>query len=368
MNRPKTKNACPVSYKEPDVFYNDNFFDYEKITHIFIKNVCGFIVKFKYWCYNKFAAIIMKGGICMRKKYISMILILILTVACISGCSTENNSLNQENSNFTETQTQIVYMTFEECLAAATHVVSATYKGEYETHGIYKDLVFAVNEQYKGTDIPNEFHLRVCNQTVSVTGTGISYATSANDYKIDETYLLVLEKHISVYYPYDVYLALGNIKITEDDAVMYEGSSVKTYSEKLDTTSSYDVTDYIKNNIKDTAPPAAQGTEFIRDSSLENVIDKTSVIAVVTPTELIGGSANNNTSRCLCTVNEVIKGTLNKNSIKIIFEAGTVELNCEYVVMLEQLGTFYILSSRNSVHNAETSNMIQQVKDMISIH
>lgn len=323
----------------------------------------------------------------MTKKYISFLLLLALTVTCICSCSGsqeqspnesggteqsvlsyEENSFHQSESSFAETQTQIMYLSFDECLSTATHVVSATYKGEYETHGIYKDLVFTVAKKYKGTDIQNEFHLRVYDQTVSVVGTDIGYSTSANDYEVGATYLLVLEKHVSVYYPYDLYLTLGNIKITNDTAVMYDGTDVKNYSDKLDTSSSDDVISYVENYVKNSVSPTAQGIEFIRNSSLEHVIDNTTIIAVVTPTEYIGGSENNNTSQYLCTVNEVIKGSIDDTAIKVIFVTGSVELDCEYVVMLEEMGPYYILSSQNSVHNAINSTIIQQVKDVISVH
>lgn len=322
----------------------------------------------------------------MTKKNISFILLLALTVTCICSCSSsqeqypnesvnieqsvlpyEDDSFNQSDSTFVETQTQIMYLSFEECLSAATHVVSATCKGEYETHGKYKDLVFTVAKQYKGTDIPDEFHLRVCDQTVIVAGTDIGYSTSADNYEAGETYLLVLEKHVSVYYPYDLYLAYGNIKITNDTAVMYDGSNITAHSNKLNNSSSNDVISYVENYVKNSVPPAAQGFEFIRNSTLDYVVDNTTIIAVVTPTEYIGGSENNNTSRYLCTVNEVIKGSINDTDIKVIFVTGSVEPDCGYVVMLEEMGTYYILSSQNSVHDAVNPYIIQQVKDMVSV-
>lgn len=322
----------------------------------------------------------------MAKKLIPIILLLALTITCFCSCSSSqeqhpdefdsidqavpsynDGSFNQNESIFEQSETQIMYMTFEECLAAATHVVSATYNGEYETHGIYKDLVFTVTKLYKGTDMPREFHLRMCEQRVSIAGTDIGYLTSANDFTTGETYLLVLEKQVSVYYPYDLYLPLGNIKITSDDAVMYDGVNVKSHSDTLNDTPSDSVVSYIEDYVKNTISPAAQGIDFIRDSSFENVIDNTSIIAIVTPTEYIGGSENNNTSRYLCTVSEVIKGSLNEVSIKVIFEEDTVELNCEYVVMLEELGTYYILSSQNSVHSTANTTVIQQVKDIVSV-
>lgn len=238
------------------------------------------------------------------------------------------------------TQAQERMLSYEECLSAATHVVSATYKGEYEIHGIYKDLVFTVTDRYKGTDISDEFHLRVDNDKNSVAEDRIGYSTTANGYKVGENYLLVLEKHVSVYNPYDLYLALGNREKANDATVAY-----------------------VKNYVKDSVPPTAQGFEFIRNSNLEYVIDNTSIIAVVTPTEYIGGSENNDTSRYLCTVNEVLKGSIKDTDINVIFVTGSVEPDGEYVVMMEEMGPYYILSSKNSVHDADDSNIIQQVKD-----
>ena len=191
----------------------------------------------------------------MKKKSIFLFSLAILTVLWLCSCSyskekysngtidanQSNNYLDQGESAFVETHAQMMYMSFEECLSAATHIVSATYKGEYERHGIYTDLVFTLAEQYKGIDLSNEFHIRVCDQIISVLGTDIGYSTSANDYQIGETYLLVLEKHVSVYYPYDLYVTLGNIKITSDDAVMYDGTNVREHSNMLEDTSSNDV-------------------------------------------------------------------------------------------------------------------------------
>lgn len=51
----------------------------------------------------------------------------------------------------------------------------------------------------------------------------------------------------------------------------------------------------------------------------------------------------------------------------VIFVTGSVESDGEYVVMMEEMGPYYILSSKYSVHDADDPNIIQQVKDRVSV-
>lgn len=318
----------------------------------------------------------------MRKLYIILLLVASLTLLCVCGCSKTDigsindtsietdsdvagtsNVLEQGNSTFTETKTQVKYLSFEECLSAATHVVSATFTGEYEAHGMYKDLIFTSVKQYKGETLTGNFHLRVCDQIVNVVGTDIGYSSSANDYIAGETYLLVIEKHVSVYYPYDVYLTLGNIRITENDSVMYDGAKIEKHSSNLQTSSSIGIVDYIEEYVsKSVDTSTVQGIDYIRGTTLKTIVDESTIIAIVTPTEYIGGSDNNNTSRYSCSVDEVIKGSLSDDVIKVIFTADSVSVGESYVVMLEEMGTYYILSSQNSVYDAANSSVVQQVR------
>ena len=95
---------------------------------------------------------------------------------------------------------------------------------------------------------------------------------------------------------------------------------------------------------------------------MKTIVDESTIIAIVTPTEYIGGSDNNNTSRYSCSVDEVIKGSLSDDVIKVIFTADSVSVGESYVVMLEEMGTYYILSSQNSVYDAANSSVVQQVR------
>ena len=214
----------------------------------------------------------------MIKKWISLLLLLVLTVTCACSCSApqkeeSDEPLNERESILEEllleaqqdpsshargTHVRVMYTTFEECLSTATHIVSATYTGEYETNGIYKDLVFVVEDQYKGAALADEFHLRVWDADITVEGGNFSYSQSAEDYKAGTTYLLVLQKHASKDLPYDHYLSPGNIMITNDYALMYGGGDIQNHSTELKDSSWDGIVDYIKNYVKESVPSAAQ--------------------------------------------------------------------------------------------------------------
>ena len=141
----------------------------------------------------------------MKSKKLIIFLLIISLMIVICGCSnsyqkndignTENTEGLHSNSEITEESTytnlEVEYLTFEECLSLATHIMSATYTGEYETHGIYRDLIFSLEKQYKGSAITDIFHLRISDQTVSVAGTNIVYSESPSNYQAGKTYLLV---------------------------------------------------------------------------------------------------------------------------------------------------------------------------------
>ena len=214
----------------------------------------------------------------MIKKWISLLLLLVLTATCACSCSApqkeeSDEPLNERESILEElllaaqqdpsshargTHVRVMYATFEECLSTATHIVSATYTGEYETNGIYKDLVFVVEDQYKGAALADEFHLRVWDADITVEGGNFSYSQSAEDYKAGTTYLLVLQKHVSKNLPYDHYLSPGNIMITNDCALMYGGGDIQNHSTELKDSSWDGIVDYIKNHVKESVPSVDQ--------------------------------------------------------------------------------------------------------------
>lgn len=324
----------------------------------------------------------------MKKVFIIVLIFVLLFT--VSACSTKNyndkttNVSNQKNNEslessdtlknnnnieYTNITSQIIYMSFEETLASATNIVIATYTGEMEKCGIYYDLVFSPERQIKGSGVDKDFHVRVCNQSVTVSDKNIQYVESVEKYTKNKKYVLILEKQVSVYDAYDLYLPLNNVLIEEGkNPTMYDCSALSNFSDELkDIIDFNSAIEYINDfQLKGIDTSKIVGTDFIRSDNLSEVVNKSSIVAEVTAVELTAKSENNNTERYICSVQNVLKGDISKSDIKIIFMAGTVEIGKKYTVLIERLGTseYYILSSKISVYDSQ-DKASEQVKIII---
>lgn len=266
---------------------------------------------------------------------------------------------------------EIKYMTFEETLLAATNVVVATYTGEYETNGIYRDLIFVPVKQLKGVELTEYFYVSTHEHEVEVAGHGITYRESSSQYVAGKTYILVLEKVVSVYQSHDVYMPMNNILIdTNGAASMYGSDSLADHSAALSANSGVDdisayITSFVEANVGHI--PAIIGTEYIRSNDIAKITEGTSLILRVTPTECIGGSENNHTEQYLCHVDEILKGAVSAQQIMVVFMEDTIVAGSKYVIMVEPLGNFYILSSQNSVHPVSDTTTISQIEAKLAI-
>ncbi len=210
-------------------------------------------------------------------------------------------------------------LSFEEMLAASTNIVVATYTGERETHGIYEDLTFSPERQIKGTGLEAEFHVR------NPDGTAGGYAQG-------ETYCLLLEKHVSVYNPYDVYVPLRSTPLKGGEAESLETVLAQT----VDTSKTV-------------------GRAFIESDDLSEIVRNSPLVAEVVPTALTGSNENNRTERYACDVRSVWKGRIPASEAEILFTAGTVAVGEPYIVLLADPdgAVYYVLSSKKSVYPAE---------------
>ena len=275
--------------------------------------------------------------------------------------SDEGDSVRTGNSS------QLEYLTFEETLASATNIVVATYTGEFERNGIYDDLVFLTERSLKGTDIGEAFHVRLSNQAATAGNTDLQVPASPDSFVQGEKCCLILEKHISVYNPYDVYVPLHNVLMQGDQTpTMYTGSSdyADGQSERSDFDTAIASIEALLARSVDTSKVA--GREFIRSDDVSEIAQESSSIAEVVPIALKGSNENNHTERYACSVQSVLKGKIPESDIEILFMAGTVEVGKTYTVMLENPGSFvyYVLSSKNSVYRSDDA-LSAQIKRIV---
>lgn len=283
----------------------------------------------------------------LKTNKIFIVTLLLLCAVTLCSCTTPSNTDTQNDVSFSSTNSSLRHVTLEEYLSQATNIASATYVGIGKNTDAYQDLVFTPVSQLKGNELIEDFHIRIYKDN----GSSATYTPG-------KTYLLILRKIVSVYYPYDIYspsqylIPVDNTDLSAEDP---PAPNIVSY-----------IKEYIKN---DTSVAQPQGTEYIRSTDLVDIVSGSSIIAKVTPIEYIGESKNNDTERYLCTVDSVIKGNLSQETVKIIFISDTVTVNSQYVVMIEQLGTstFYTLSSRNSVYPVDDSNIVQQVEEAMAV-
>lgn len=280
----------------------------------------------------------------------------------------ENEKYDSENTG-TGISSRVKYMSFEDTLATATDIMVATYTGRTERHGIYYDLEFIPVKQIKGTAVDGNIHVRICEQSVSVVDRDIGYVVSPSRYETGANYVLVLEKFISVYNLYDLYLPLNNILIESGEKpTMYNDSFVGDFSaSRIEGKSSTEILEYIEDfQLKGEDVSQVVGYDYIRSTNLADVVSSSSVVIEIVPVELLGANENNDTERFVCNITNSLKGDMREGQITIIFVADTVDIGSKYIVMLERLGDsdYYILSSKASVY-ANDGAISEKVKTMI---
>lgn len=304
-----------------------------------------------------------------HKKYIVIFMIIFAILFCIqlNDRKKENKSLEE----FSETEkhvdssysavSSVRCLDFDECISVATNIVSAKYI-DAKQRGMYSDLTFEITEQLKGNieeeNIEEEnIVVTVMNQYVEVMDTSIKYEQDYSKYSPGEEYVLILERHVSVYYDTDKYLVIGDIFIPKkniSNSTIYGEENISNWVSEVDIEiNNYEaITSRIEKSVDMSPECGYYGTDYIHSDNIEDIKEQTEFIFEVKIVESTGGSENNNTESFNCEVLNCIKGEANGDVIEIIFIADTVEVGNEYRVMLSHKGkaNFYTLSSKYSVN------------------
>ncbi len=200
------------------------------------------------------------------------VLALLLCCGCAKAeesCSSEDNSYTRPMYTIDEDFTMTVnYMTLEECLAASTDIVYATYTGktsEVSEYAPFEDgiscdesyLIFEPQEQLKGELIELGIKMTTVEWDIPVfkssEGVIARFTSNASQYKEGETYLLVLKK-----YEFEngevCYNPMRGIVIPTDGSKpqMYDTTLIEWHSdgfEEGDNLEEY-IKDFIKNNAE----------------------------------------------------------------------------------------------------------------------
>ncbi len=247
-----------------------------------------------------------------------------------------------------------LFLSAEEMVAHATHILDATYLGTYTTE-YGTELMFLPTKVYKG-DLSEK------NQSViymTLRGDCEACSQSPDDaegipFKEDETYLLFLEKNISVYYEHDKYVSLSDMVLASNDAKR-DG-----YYNQIEA--------MIKN---DSSSVAMHGLSFTESDNLDEVLEASDNIFVVKIESVIAESTLTPTTVYSCRVQQLVRDASDvPQDIFVPFFNDTVKLGEEYLLLLSAANDtkpVYSLSSRlHSVYAVCDAEAIPELRELLT--
>ena len=255
----------------------------------------------------------------------------------------------------------IEYLTFEEAVSRCTDVLIGTFRGAEEAEG-QKRYAFSVDERMKGPAEAERIGVYAELVLAEATAHSGTYLSGDLPYALGKKYLLILERHRSVYYDEDRYLLLGDIFLPLESAVeagMYHEPLERHWSCPEGT----DAPDYVRQLIAQGGGESreAYGAAYIEASSFEEAEEAAELVLRVRALRLNVTGRIVPTETWDCRILETRKGDLsylNGNmDVLITFPAGTVEPDKEYWVCVNKPDKtsriFVPVSRENSIREAE---------------
>ena len=223
----------------------------------------------------------------------------------------------------------------ERLIRQCTHIVKAEYAGT-ESWNRGEMLAFIPLETWKG-EIRDE---RICLQAEDPV------ILERRGFKKGDTVILLLNRHISVYDPCDIYTAAGG----------YEPGSLE--KERVDSL------------LADAPPPEKDhyGMEYTLSRDVNEILEATECIFTVEPIS-VSVPEGKGTVTWNCRVQAALRGQPVVREIHIVFFPGDVVEGEEYLVLLNNVdgGTLYVLSSRNSVYPLKEAQGMEEFAALLAL-
>ena len=304
----------------------------------------------------------------------SIVLLILFIIVFMSACTGENRNSNNVKFNDKDTlysvSQDIVYLTFEETIDAATNIVQAKYI-EMEDLGTYYELLFNIEKQYKG-NITEDYLYVYCEKSyVNVPEKGYIF-DNLGEYITGKSYILLLERHVSVYYEHDMFLILSPTDLPVDtlkDLHIYGQETLTAHSSitESDTVTFQQFESYITNKVEESPLQGKSyyGTAYIDSSDIEIIVKDSDYVVRLKPKTQGDVLASGKTAIYDCEVIKQYKGILDTENIRVKFLLNTVDINSEYIVAINDsaVSGLYILSSKNSVMSVDRENQILSLID-----
>lgn len=308
-------------------------------------------------------------------KYTSLLISLIMiSLLVLTGCEKANPKAEEnllrydEIFNGTSSDDQqstcylSMYFSFEDAVSHATNIFEGEFLSERKRDlGI--EYFFRVKKQIKGTVGEEEVCVFSPYGTVYIEDSDISYERE-QEYTLGETYLIIGERQVSVYYDYDKYLIYAKTRIPTaniENAKMY-GDPLTMHAER--TFADIDEMEEYITSVPSKYPDREfLGNDYIKSDDLELIARESDYLIQAEPIELEISLEGKGWDIYICRVTEIYKGDIEESEIEIAFFFGTVNVGEKYTVALSDTSCkgLYDLSSKHSLCTTQ-----EQAEQMIN--
>ena len=323
------------------------------------------------------------------KRVLYILILLSLIVVSISGCNNVANGMLKETEGKTESKVEIEskphirnsvemqYLYFEDLLGDVTDVIEGVFISQTEKDGVYY-YEFNVVKSLRGKSTDNVIIVQSIPADYTITGTDIKFSTYDINYEDGKSYLLLLSRHSSVYTEGDVFSFVNDsliIPLNTLSSSFSTSEGMSLYGKKLsDQFKSHETNLAInQGNMKEFIleqiinNPLSYENTYITSTDMNVILAKSEYVFVVKIEELFIESYTKDRITYCCSVEEILKGSLNKQDVKITFPINKVESGNSYIVAVNELqGTdanYFVMSSKNSVYDLSHYESIKSIID-----
>ena len=180
---------------------------------------------------------------------------------------------------------------------------------------------------------------------------------------------MLLSRHSSVFIEGDDFgFVSRNLIIPADGyekTATLHGADLRGYIKSQEALDAFDngrLAEYILEAVKDN-PRIADGFPYTVSSDPKEIVAFSDYVFKVQIDDLEAHSPKGDRITGYCIVQETMKGNLEQTDIMIIFPMGQVEKGADYIVAVCGSGSFFVVSSMNSVFDCSEYDAIKELID-----
>lgn len=263
------------------------------------------------------------------------------------------------------------YITLKDAIGYSTDIVKARFIGVSDAgQGVYH-YQFEIIENVRGMGENEQITVVSSPAEYIVTGGNIKFSTYDIKYEQGESYLLLLERWISVYdADYTFSFVIDSLVIPLDQNQKCNLTYKQGYiygvdiSDHLGGKDIYDAfingtfEDYAANAIKYN--PMYYGVDYIKSIDVKEILPKTEYVLEVKVRRIVSESYSGDRFTCICDVLSIYKGDFTATETIVTFPSGSFEEGGTYIIATNALNNqnYLVMSSKNSVYSVDQKDEI----------